>query len=84
MDRHEFFPRADGRAPFILLDAYQSRFSLEFLRYINDDAPKWCVYIGVPYGTHLWQVSDSEEQNGSFTNEFVNTKKVLLKKKWYT
>ena len=84
MDQQKLYSREDGRIPFILLDAHSSRFSLEFLRYINDDAHKWCVCIGVPYGTHLWQVADSEEQNGNFTIEFCEAKRVLLKKKWDT
>ena len=84
MDRLDIFPRRDGRVPFLLLDAHASRLSLEFLRYINADAHKWCVCIGVPYGTHLWQVADSEEQNGKFSNEFAKAKKERLKKKWDT
>ena len=84
MDRLDIFPRRDGRVPFVLLDAHASRLSLEFLRYINADAHKWCVCIGVPYGTHLWQVADSEEQNGKFSNEFAKAKKERLKKKWDT
>ena len=84
MDKHNLFPREDGRIPFLLLDAHHSRYDLEFLQYINDDAHKWCVCIGVPYGTHLWQVADSEEQNGSFTNVLADEKKILLQKKWDT
>ena len=76
MDKHNLFPREDGRIPFLLLDAHHSRYDLEFLQYINDDAHKWCVCIGVPYGTHLWQVADSEEQNGSFTNVLADEKKI--------
>ena len=65
--------RNNGYTPFLLLDGHQSRFELEFLRYINDSNTKWSVCIGVPYGTSLWQVGDSSQQNGKF--------KVLMTKK---
>ena len=31
----------------------------------NPDHP-WMVCIGMPYGTSMWQVADSKQQNGSF------------------
>lgn len=31
MDKHNLFPREDGRIPFLLLDAHHSRYDLEFL-----------------------------------------------------
>ena len=65
--------RNDGYIPFILLDGHQSRFELEFLRYINNPNTRWNACIGVPYGTSLWQVGDSSQQNGKF--------KVLMTKK---
>ena len=37
--------------------------------------------IGVPYGTALWQVGDSKEQNGSFNIVMYRAKKELLEKK---
>ena len=84
MDNLDLFPREEGRIPFLLLDAHGSRFSQEFVRYINDPAHRWCVCIGVPYGTSLWQVADSEEQNGTFTIVFADAKQDLLKRKWET
>ena len=45
--------------PMLLVDAYGSRFDLKFLEYINNPETEWCVCIGVPYGTSLWQVGDS-------------------------
>jgi hypothetical protein len=39
---------------------------LPFLQYIHDNAHPWVVCIGIPYGTHLWQVADSSELNGVF------------------
>ena len=66
--------RKEGLTPFVLLDGHQSRFDLEFLEYINDPFHKWNVCIGVPYGTSLWQVADSSEQNGLF-KMLLNEKK---------
>ena len=37
--------------------------------------------IGVPYGTALWQIGDSKEQNGSFDIAMYQAKKELLEKK---
>jgi len=39
------------------------------------------VCIGVPYGTALWQVGDSKEQNGSFNIAMTRSKQELLEKK---
>ena len=75
LDEYEIFKeeRLMGYTPFVLLDGHQSRFDLEFLTYINNPQHKWNVCIGVPYGTSLWQVGDSCQQNGKF--------KILLAKK---
>ena len=56
--------RRQGLIPFALIDGHQSHFDLDFLKYINDPDSKWNVCIGVPYGTALWQVGDSNQQNG--------------------
>ena len=58
--------------PFLLLNGHGSHFGLKCLSYMNDPATKWTVCIGVPYGTNLWQVGDSAQQNGAF--------KMVLKK----
>jgi hypothetical protein len=64
--------------PFVLLDGHQSRFDEVFLRYINDPAHKWVVAIGVPYGTHIWQVGDSSfAVQTSFLWCFIPILKVL-------
>ena len=70
--------RANGKIPFVLLDGHQSRFHLDFLRYINDDKTKWNVCIGVPYGTAFWQVGDSSEQNGLFKTLLTKEKTRLF------
>jgi hypothetical protein len=48
---------------------------LEFLEYINNDNCKWHVNIGVPYGTHIWQVADSSQVNGLFKIKVAETKR---------
>ena len=62
-----------GITPFVLLDSHRSHFEVEFLEYINNKDHQWNVCLGVPYGTALWQVADSTQQNGQF--------KMLLNKK---
>ena len=81
MDDCWVFDRTDGVSPFLLLDGHGSRFELPFLEYINNDEYKWRVCIGVPYGTNIWQVGDSAEQNGSFKIVIVWAKTNLLLKK---
>ena len=47
--------------PMVLFDAHNSRLQVPFLRYINNPAYLWKCCIGLPHGTHKWQVGDSEE-----------------------
>ena len=42
---------------------------------------KWVLFIWVYYGTALWQVGDSSEQNGEYNIVLVKGKEVLFKKK---
>ena len=49
-----------------------------FLKYINTPEDHWVVCLGVPYGTALWQVGDSKEQNGSFNMALTKAKQQLL------
>ena len=81
IDSYNLFPRDNGVKPFSLLDGDESRLELPFLKYINNPADHWIVCIGVPYGTSLWQVGDSKEQNGSFNMSMTKGKQLLLKKK---
>jgi len=78
MDALDLFPRTDGVKPFLLLDGHGSRLQLPFLKYINEPKDHWIVCIGVPYGTALWQVGDSKEQNGSFNMAITKAKDDLL------
>ena len=81
IDRSNVFQRKDGKFPFLLLDGHQSRFELPFLEYITNKRHEWQVCIGVPYGTSLWQVADSKEQNGSYKISLARAKKTFLEKK---
>ena len=81
LDFLEVFPRANGMKPVLLVDGHGSRFGLDFLEYINDPAHIWTVCIGVPYGTALWQVGDSKEQNGSYNIAITKAKDELLQEK---
>ena len=68
----------NGIKPFLLVDGHQSKFDVEFLRYVNDPETEWVVAIGVPYSTALWQVADSAEQNGKFKMKLTEEKKKLF------
>lgn len=74
----------NGPRPVLLLDGHNSRFNLAFLQYINDPSTKWFVAIGLPYGTHVWQIGDSSEQNGSFNNAFYEALDILFEEKLKT
>jgi hypothetical protein len=54
---------------------------LEFLEYINADEHMWHVNIGVPYGTHIWQVVNSSQFNGLFKMKVAETKRQYNKLK---
>ena len=81
LDSYNLFCRDNGKSPFLLLDGHNSRFELPFLEYITNDAHKWTVCIGVPYGTAIWQVADSKEQNGSYKIALSRAKKELVDSK---
>ena len=72
--------RENGMVPFMILDGHQSRFDLDFLRYINTYPHIWNVCIGVPYGTAIWQVGDSSEQNGKFKINITDVKAMILER----
>ena len=76
--------REQGAIPFLLVDGHQSRFSMEFLEYITDPSHLWKVSIGVPYGTSLWQVGDSYQQNGRFKISLTDSKKRIMEKRLMT
>ena len=78
MDNLNLFPRIEGLTPFVLLDGHGSRFELPFLEYINNPEHEWAVTIGVLYGTAIWQVGDSAEQNGNFNMLSVKAKRKIV------
>jgi len=78
MDELDLFPRSPQLMPFLLMDGHGSRFDLEFLQYINNKDHEWSVCIGVPYGTHLWQVGDAASMNGTFKIGITKAKEELL------
>ena len=63
------------------LDVHSSRLEFPFLQYINNPKDHWVTCIGVPYGTALWQVGDSKEQNGSFNTGMSKAKQKVVKRK---
>jgi hypothetical protein len=81
MDELKLFPRVDGKRPFLLLDGHDSRFDLRYLNYIRDEEHPWFCCIGLPYGSHLWQVGDSPAQNGSYKNYEQEFKDTLLRER---
>ena len=81
IDHYNVMDRSSGCVPFLLLDGHGSRFELPFFEYITNANHKWMVCIGVPYGTSLWQVAESKEQNGSFKIAMSKVKSEILKKR---
>ena len=81
MDHYGVIDRSHGRKPFLLIDGHGSRFQEDFLKYVIDEDHEWVVCIGVPYGTALWQVGDSSEQNGSYKIALSKAKQRLIDKK---
>ena len=78
LDYYKVCDRKDGVKPFLLLDGHGSHFELPFLDYIVDPAREWVVCIGVPYGTALWQIADSSEQNGALNIATAKAKRKIV------
>jgi hypothetical protein len=74
MDEHSLFDRSTGINPFLLCDGHGSRFEEPFLEYTLESNTPWTCCIGVPYGTSVWQLGDSPEQNGTFKIESKKAK----------
>jgi hypothetical protein len=73
--------RENGLRSYVILDGHNSRFDLDFLRYINQSSHRWRVIIGVPYGMALWQVGDLVQQNGMFKVWLVKRKEYSMNKR---
>ena len=74
LDKMEIYDRNEGISPFLLLDGHHSRMEPPFLEYINNPDTEWFVCIGVPYGSHIWQVADSSQCNGAYKTAFAKYK----------
>ena len=48
---------------------------------MNEKKTEWAVCIGVPYGTSLWQVGDSSQQNGAYKMALTVAKRELMSRK---
>ena len=72
------YERTEGRVPMALFDAHDSRLQVPFLRYINNEKHLWKFCIGLPNGTHKWQVGDSRQQNGRWKIEWYKEKDNLV------
>ena len=80
IDKCKVFER-NTTAPFtptIQLDGHHSRFGLHFLEYCRRPETKWEVTMGCPESTHLWQIQDSSEMNGSNKKYTYHYKEKLL------
>ena len=78
LDNLDLFDRSGGKIPVAIIDGHGSRFSVVFLRYMHDIRHRWTPLLGVPYETHKWQVGDSSQQNGTFSQESTRGKRELF------
>jgi len=78
LDNMGMYERVDGRVPMALFDAHDLRLQVPFLQYINDKNHIWKFCIGLPNGTHKWQVGDSKQQNGRWKIEWYKEKDDLV------
>jgi hypothetical protein len=53
----------------MICDGHGSRFEEPFMKYTLESNRPWTCCIGVPYGTSMWQLGNSAEQNGKFNIE---------------
>ena len=74
LDKLEVYNREEGISPFLLLDGHHSRMEAPFLEYVNNAETEWFVCIGVPYGSHMWQVADSSQCNGAYKTAIAKYK----------
>ena len=78
LDHRELFNQSTRRKHVLLIDGHGSCFKLPFVKYVTHKNHEWIVRIGVPYGTSLWQVGDSSEQNGSYNMALSKAKQYLI------
>jgi hypothetical protein len=79
LDEMGIYERGEGLPqPCVVLDGHDSRLSMKVIDYITNPEHTWNLALGVPYLTHIWQVGDSSEQNGSFKIAFSKAKDALV------
>ena len=78
LDELQVYDRKEGITPMALFDAHDSRLQVPFLRYVNSADHLWKFCIGLPNGTHKWQVGDSKQQNGMCKVEWTREKSILV------
>ena len=76
--KNVFLQTPCGPIPFLLVDGYKTRLDTKFVDYINNSNHQWKVCLGVSYATSLWQVGDSQENNGCFKSEWYQANDSLL------
>ena len=59
---------------------YQSHLLTMSETYVRDIKHEWMICFGVPYGTNLWQVGNSKQQNGSYKMSMTKHKDEIVKK----
>ena len=74
IDNIGIYEREENKIPFLLLDGHHSRLEPPFLDYINNEATEWYCCIGVPYGSHHWQLADSSQCNGAYKTAIAKFK----------
>ena len=62
IDNAKVFDQSDATKAVFIIYGHHLRFELPFIQYTHDyPEHEWAVCIGVPYGTHIWQVHDTSE-----------------------
>jgi hypothetical protein len=81
MDERGVIDQSDGIDQMIIVDGHSSRMMGLFLDYVNYPKHLWSSMLGIPYDTHLWQVGDSAEMNGTFKISMTKRKRWLRQQK---
>jgi hypothetical protein len=66
MENYFLLDHSDGINPFLLCDGHISWFDEPFLEYTLDSNIPWTFCIGVTYGTSVWKLGYSPQQNVTF------------------
>ena len=67
---------------YTTIDYQKAQIAQQFARKLmKKPLHQWCVCLGIPYGTALWQVGDSSEQNRKFKMLLNHRKGVLFQQR---